>query len=355
MTELELTGLAKGMQRGADTASRQNRSCECWMRHFFLLLRALPGTAMAGITMPPVFPCKPPEETFAVIELQNGLCWKGPQSPSHPTSYHGQRHLPPDLVALSPIQPGLGHFQGWGNQPQPLSFPNGCLLTVIFTEITDQCPSSPSFWQDQIPRENLLKNPLQPGMFSKTSLEDWGTSTSEHSGKAALVFCSPRALLLDVQQLILCCSHILPDAHLLHTELWSSPPSSSEKQLRATLPDEVSFPRCQNCTSHQTWQLVPLWHREGRNQQVSTVFLAVSRNFRAAFKDSTCCQQSRGHSSERGCTALHSPAWYNTSNCAVPEHLRLGSLEQQRSLRLVEYPNCIFPSISVLPQGLEIY
>jgi len=30
------------------------------------------------------------------------------------TPCHGQRQLPPDQVAQSPVQPGLGHFQGGG-------------------------------------------------------------------------------------------------------------------------------------------------------------------------------------------------------------------------------------------------
>ena len=39
---------------------------------------------------------------------------------------HGQGHLPLDQVAQSPIQPGLGHCQGWGShslsgQPVPVS------------------------------------------------------------------------------------------------------------------------------------------------------------------------------------------------------------------------------------------
>ncbi|KAL2295122.1 hypothetical protein Nmel_018275 [Mimus melanotis] len=45
---------------------------------------------------------------------------------------------------------------------------------------------------------------------------------------------------------------VLPDTSLLHTQLWPSPPSSSKEQLKATLPAAVSFPRCRNCTSHQT-------------------------------------------------------------------------------------------------------
>lgn len=85
------------------------------MRHFLLLLHALPETALPGSTMPSVFPHRPPEETFAVRESQNDLCWKGPQSSSHPALYRGQGHLSPDQAALRPIQPGLGYFQGWGS------------------------------------------------------------------------------------------------------------------------------------------------------------------------------------------------------------------------------------------------
>ncbi|XP_068886021.1 NADPH oxidase organizer 1 isoform X1 [Aphelocoma coerulescens] len=50
-----------------------------------------------------------------VMESWNGLVWKGPQSPSHSTLCHEQRHLLLSQVAPSPIQPGLGHFQEWGS------------------------------------------------------------------------------------------------------------------------------------------------------------------------------------------------------------------------------------------------
>ena len=49
-----------------------------------------------------------------------------------PTPCHGQGHLPPAQVAQSPIQPGLGHCQGWGihscsGQPVPVSYHLHCI------------------------------------------------------------------------------------------------------------------------------------------------------------------------------------------------------------------------------------
>lgn len=49
---------------------------QCLMGHFLLLLHALPGTALPGITMPSVFPCRPPEEPFAVTESE-WFVWEG--------------------------------------------------------------------------------------------------------------------------------------------------------------------------------------------------------------------------------------------------------------------------------------
>ena len=48
----------------------------------------------------------------SIIESQNGLGWKGPQSP--PSPCHGQGCPPPAQAAQGPIQPGFEHFQGWG-------------------------------------------------------------------------------------------------------------------------------------------------------------------------------------------------------------------------------------------------
>ena len=45
-------------------------------------------------------------------ELQNGLAWKGAQSP--PSTSPGQGCLPPAQAAQGPIQPGLECLQGWG-------------------------------------------------------------------------------------------------------------------------------------------------------------------------------------------------------------------------------------------------
>ena len=40
--------------------------------------------------------------------------WRGPQRPPSPTPCHEQGCPPPDQAAQGPIQPGLGHLQGWG-------------------------------------------------------------------------------------------------------------------------------------------------------------------------------------------------------------------------------------------------
>ena len=44
------------------------------------------------------------------------MVWVGRDLKDHlvPTPCHGQRHLPLDQGAQSPIQPGLEHCQGWG-------------------------------------------------------------------------------------------------------------------------------------------------------------------------------------------------------------------------------------------------
>jgi len=74
--------------------------------------------------------------------MEGMLCWEEPAGPlllgiterfgwegtfeSHPVQppCHEQGHLQPDQVAQSPVQPGLGCFQGWGishpyGQPLP--------------------------------------------------------------------------------------------------------------------------------------------------------------------------------------------------------------------------------------------
>lgn len=45
--------------------------------------------------------------------LMDGLGWEGLQTSSSSTTCRGQRHLPLSQVALSPVQPGLEHFQAF--------------------------------------------------------------------------------------------------------------------------------------------------------------------------------------------------------------------------------------------------
>ncbi|KAJ7400285.1 hypothetical protein WISP_00213 [Willisornis vidua] len=61
------------------------------------------------------------KEVFAVL-LDNQRVWKNPRIPEwfgleetlKILQFHlVQRHLPTAQVAPSPVQPGLGHFQGW--------------------------------------------------------------------------------------------------------------------------------------------------------------------------------------------------------------------------------------------------
>jgi len=49
-----------------------------------------------------------------VIESQNGLGWKGAQSPRCPNPCCGQGYPPPAPASQGPIQPGLECVQGWG-------------------------------------------------------------------------------------------------------------------------------------------------------------------------------------------------------------------------------------------------
>uniref|UniRef100_A0A8B9BLU4 Uncharacterized protein n=1 Tax=Anser brachyrhynchus TaxID=132585 RepID=A0A8B9BLU4_9AVES len=49
-----------------------------------------------------------------VRESPNGLGWKGPYRPPGSNPRHGQGRLPLNLVAQSPIQPDLEHFNWWG-------------------------------------------------------------------------------------------------------------------------------------------------------------------------------------------------------------------------------------------------
>lgn len=105
-------------------------------------------------------------------------------------------------------------------------------------------------------------------------------------GKTAVVACCPRAPLAQLCSwifsklqvltnpfLLVLASHTVTSfpTPLLQSQLLSSPPSPSIEQLRATLSAAVSFPRRQNSNSHRTWQLVFLWRRAGRNQQVATI------------------------------------------------------------------------------------
>lgn len=55
-----------------------------------------------------------------IIESWNALGWKGYQRSSSSIRCHGWGHVPPDQVTQSPIQRGLGHFQGRGERCQGL-------------------------------------------------------------------------------------------------------------------------------------------------------------------------------------------------------------------------------------------
>ena len=57
------------------------------------------------------YPPRSGASTWQITESQNGLGWKGPQSPPRPNPCHGQGYLPPAQAAQGPIQPGLEHLQ----------------------------------------------------------------------------------------------------------------------------------------------------------------------------------------------------------------------------------------------------
>lgn len=110
------------------------------------------------------------------------------------------------------------------------------------------------------------------GFSSHFQIQDWGTSPSVHSGKAALVFCSPRALLAQLcswmssssSSAVVTCFPTLLGCTLNYGPLHPHPPKSNSEQhfqLQFPFQDAKIAPH----TRHGSWSLCGT-KREGINK-----------------------------------------------------------------------------------------